>query len=488
MRRSISLRKARAKKLQELKATTTHSLVADSIRHVEEDEEHILTADALRKLGQEKLTREERVKRRRALDTLGVPTFDEFLAQKKLALDKGAIEILQLNIGLYCNQACNHCHVESSPKRTEMMTEEVARRCMHLMEKTPSVTTLDLTGGAPEMNSQFRYLVTEGRRQGKEVIDRCNLTVLSEPGYEDLVQFLADNQVRVVASLPCYSEKNVNTQRGAGVFDKSILGLIKLNQAGYGVEGSGLHLDLIYNPLGAFLPPEQSALEAKYRTELAENFGVVFSSLFTLSNMPIKRFADFLHRRGELAQYMDLLVRNFNPATVQGLMCSNLVSVGYTGAFPVRSSRLRAPALCTSLDGLTPSPWNLMFAHSMHTNAGQMFDCDFNQQLATHMVLKNAKSPEVGLCLGRRGGRQVCFFWASILCVRFYLLGCTLSAMKFPSRARARALALALSLAVSLLLSLVFFSRSFSLCFLSLFISDFLSLCMPGEGDRIRHR
>jgi len=162
------------------------------------------------------------------------------------------------------------------------------------------------------------------------VIDRCNLTVLSEPGHEDLVQFLTDNQVRVVGSLLCYSEKNVNTQRGAGVFDKSIYGLIKLNQAGYGVEGSGLRLDLIYNPLGAFLPPEQSALEAKYCSELAENFSV-FSSPFTLSNMPIKRFADFLHRRGELAQYMDLLVRNFKPSTIHGLMCTNLVSVGYTG-------------------------------------------------------------------------------------------------------------------------------------------------------------
>lgn len=345
---SISLKQARAKKLEELKATTKHSLVAESIKHVEGDEEHIMTAEALRKLGQERLTKEERVKRRRALDTLGVPSFDEFLAQKKLSLEKGKIEILQMNIGLYCNQACNHCHVESSPKRSEMMTEDIARRCMHLMEQTPSVSTLDITGGAPELNSQFRYLVSEGRRQGKEVIDRCNLTVLSEPGQEDLAQFLADNRVRVVASLPCYSEKNVNTQRGSGVFDKSILGLLKLNQLGYGVEGSGLHLDLIYNPLGAFLPPEQAALEAKYRTELADNFGIVFSNLFTLSNMPIKRFADFLHRRGELADYMDLLVRNFNPATVDGLMCTNLVSVGYTGA---------------------------------------MYDCDFNQQLATHMVL-----------------------------------------------------------------------------------------------------
>ena len=328
--------------------STTHSLVAESIKHVEEDEEHMLTAEALRKLGQAQLTKEERVKRRRALDALGVPTFDEFLRQRELSLNKSATEILQLNIGLYCNQACNHCHVESLPKRMEMMSVDVARRCMQLMARTPSVHTLDLTGGAPELNDQFRYLVTEGRRQGKEVIDRCNLTVLSEPGQEDLAQFLADNQVRVVASLPCYSEKNVNTQRGTGVFDKSILGLLKLNQLGYGVEGSGLSLDLIYNPLGAFLPPEQGALESKYRQELADNFGIVFTNLFTLSNMPIKRFADFLHRRGELATYMDLLVRNFNPATVGGLMCTNLISVGHTG---------------------------------------EMFDCDFNQQLATQMAL-----------------------------------------------------------------------------------------------------
>jgi sulfatase maturation enzyme AslB (radical SAM superfamily) len=237
--RSISLKRTRAKKLEELKATTNHSLVAESIKHVEGDEEHIMTAEALRKLGQERLTKEERIKRRRALDTLGVPSFDEFLAQKKLSLHKGKIEILQMNIGLYCNQACNHCHVESSPKRSEMMTEDIARRCMHLMEKTPSVKTLDITGGAPELNSQFRYLVSEGRRQGKEVIDRCNLTVLSEPGQEDLAQFLADNQVRVVASLPCYSEKNVNTQRGSGVFDKSILGLLKLNQLGYSALSRG---------------------------------------------------------------------------------------------------------------------------------------------------------------------------------------------------------------------------------------------------------
>eukprot|EP00287_Rhodomonas_sp_CCMP768_P032628 CAMPEP_0202853586 /NCGR_PEP_ID=MMETSP1389-20130828/90556_1 /ASSEMBLY_ACC=CAM_ASM_000865 /TAXON_ID=302021 /ORGANISM="Rhodomonas sp., Strain CCMP768" /LENGTH=373 /DNA_ID=CAMNT_0049532137 /DNA_START=69 /DNA_END=1190 /DNA_ORIENTATION=- len=319
---------------------------------MEEDAEHMMTAENLRKLGQEALTREERIRRRRALDQFGLPTFAEFLEQaNQPKLSKKPITILQMNIGLYCNQACNHCHVESSPKRTEMMSEQVAKRCMELMERTPSIQTVDITGGAPELNAQFKYLVTEGRRQGKEVIDRCNLTVLSEPGQEGLAEFLAANQVRVVASLPCYSEKNVDTQRGKGVFAKSIQGLLQLNQLGYGVEGSGLTLDLIYNPLGPFLPPEQSALEVKYRQQLADDFGIQFSNLFTLSNMPIKRFADFLHRRGELAQYMDLLVRNFNASTLTGLMCVDLVSIGHDGI---------------------------------------VYDCDFNQQLAIPTPFQDA--------------------------------------------------------------------------------------------------
>ncbi|KAJ1475153.1 hypothetical protein T484DRAFT_1634310 [Baffinella frigidus] len=356
---SISLkeqRSARARNLEDIKSRTGGSLIPESMKHIEEDEEHAFTAENLRKLGQAQLTREERKKRRRALDNLGVPSFDEFLARQEMVLEKKPIEILQLNIGLYCNQACNHCHVESSPKRKEMMSAEVAQRCVELMEACPTVHTLDITGGAPELNDQFRYLVKEGRRLGKEVIDRCNLTVLSEPGQEDLAAFLAENKVRVVASLPCYSEKNVDTQRGRGVFDKSIHGLLQLNQLGYGVPGSGLSLDLVYNPLGAFLPPEQTALEAQYRAKLAEDFGIVFTSLFTLSNMPVKRFADFLHRRGELQQYMELLVRNFNVATVPGLMCTNLVSVGWDG---------------------------------------KIFDCDFNQQLAIPMLQGDAATLKV---------------------------------------------------------------------------------------------
>jgi hypothetical protein len=214
---SISLRDKRSQRLSEMGEKSKQSLVPASLKHIAEDDEHQITAENLRKLGQEKLTMEERKKRRRALDTLGVPSFHAFLKGKGKELVKTDIEILQLNIGLYCNQACNHCHVESSPKRNEMMMPDVAQRCLELARSTPTVKTLDLTGGAPELNQSFRHLVIEGRKMGLEVIDRCNLTVLSEPGQEDLAQFLADNRVRVVASLPCYSEKNVDTQVKLGM-------------------------------------------------------------------------------------------------------------------------------------------------------------------------------------------------------------------------------------------------------------------------------
>ena len=321
-----------------------------------QDEEFQLSAKRLKAMGQKKLTLEERKVRRRALDDLNLPSFKEFLANQQptpLAATRKATEILQLNIGLFCNQACNHCHVESSPERQEMMSEAVAARCLALLEGCSSVHTLDLTGGAPEMNAQFEFLVTGARALDSarieaglpplEIIDRCNLTVLAEPGYENLPHFLAKHKVRVVASLPCYSAKNVDTQRGNKVFERSIAGLKALNDVGYGVPGSGLHLDLVYNPLGAFLPPPQAALEAKYKEELHDAFGVSFSQLFTMTNMPIKRFADFLSRRKELSAYLELLVRNFNPDTVPSLMCTNTVSVGWDG---------------------------------------QVYDCDFNQQLA----------------------------------------------------------------------------------------------------------
>jgi len=334
--------------VQGLEERTKGSLIPETLKAMETDEEFQLTAKALREKGQARMTKEEAVRRRRALDRLGVPSFHEFLAAQSppLAVPRAAPAVLQLNVGLHCNQACAHCHVESSPKRTEAMSQEVADRALALLRASPSLTTLDLTGGAPELHAVFRPLVKAATEAGVEVIDRCNLTVLTEPGQEDLAEFLAANKVRVVASLPCYSAKNVNLQRGSGVFDRSVAGLRKLNELGYGREGTGLHLDLVYNPLGAFLPPPQAALEEKYREELMEHFGIEFNGLFTISNMPIKRFADFLHRRGELEEYMGLLVRTFNPAAVQGLMCRNHLSVRWDGA---------------------------------------LFDCDFNQQLGMGM-------------------------------------------------------------------------------------------------------
>lgn len=303
-------------------------------------------------MGAAKMSKEERLNRRRALDDLGILSFEDFLQDQLKSSEKVTLKrrkapsVLQLNIGLYCNQACAHCHVESSPLRTEeQMANEVVAGCLKLLKESPSITTLDITGGAPELNSAFRYLVSMARdmRPDLEIIDRCNLTVLQEPGQEDLVDFLKDNKVRIVASLPCYSAENVNQQRGNGVFERSIAALLALNQAGYGRPEAGMPaLDLVYNPLGAFLPPEQGKLEAKYKEELDENFGILFDSLFTMTNMPIKRFADFLYRRGELKEYMDLLQRNFNKDTMKSLMCFDTVSIGYDG---------------------------------------KIFDCDFNQQL-----------------------------------------------------------------------------------------------------------
>jgi radical SAM/Cys-rich protein len=278
------------------------SLIPDTLAEMENDAEFQLSAKALRESGQKKLTLEERKKRRRALVDIGIPSFSEFLAQqptppnmKSLEVTRRSAEILQLNIGLYCNQACNHCHVESSPQRTETMDRSVAERCLQLLAESPSVHTLDITGGAPELNAQFRYLVegaraletttTAKRDKPLDIIDRCNLTVLVEPGQEDLVDFLAKNKVRVATSLPCYSAKNVNAQRGNQVFERSLQGLAKLNEAGYGKPGTGLELDLVYNPSGGFLPPPQAALEDKYKEELLEHFGVRFNALFTMTNM-----------------------------------------------------------------------------------------------------------------------------------------------------------------------------------------------------------
>lgn len=339
------------------------SLIADTLQAMKDDGNSSGSLDEQTAVGP-KMTLDEKKIRRRALNNLGIPDFTEFISLK-LNSDEGSLrnapidnarkfamhkrntaEVLQLNIGLYCNQACSHCHVESSPRRKEMMSIETADRCLSLLEASPSVKVLDITGGAPELNMSFRHLIREARKlrpskKDLDIIDRCNLTVVHEPGQEDLIDFLADHSVHIVASLPCYSAKNVNMQRGKGVFDRSISALLAFNEVGYGINES-LHLDLVYNPLGPFLPPPQDKLSEKYKEELLSQFGIHFNNLYTMTNMPIKRFADFLYRRGELESYMDLLARNFNISTLSGLMCRNTVSVGWDG---------------------------------------RVYDCDFNQQL-----------------------------------------------------------------------------------------------------------
>jgi radical SAM/Cys-rich protein len=263
-----------------------------------------------------------------------VPTadFQDTLRQHGLGeLRRREVTTLQINVGKLCNQACHHCHVEAGPKRTEIMPAHVAERIIKLLSATPSIHTVDITGGAPELNANFRWLVRESRRMGKHIIDRCNLTVLFEPGQESLAEFLAANQVEITASLPCYTESNVDQQRGKGAFEKSIRALRLLNAIGYGRKASGLTLNLVYNPLGASLPPQQEKLEADYKKQLRENFAIEFDRLFTITNMPIKRFAEFLFREGKQEAYMALLTNHFNPATVNGLMCRDLVSIGWDG-------------------------------------------------------------------------------------------------------------------------------------------------------------
>lgn len=287
------------------------------------------------------------------------PDFDAALQARGMpGLTRGQVTTLQVNVGKRCNMACHHCHVEASPKRTEIMSRAVAEKVIDVLAANPSIQVLDITGGAPELNPNFQWMVAEARRLERQVIDRCNLTILLEPGQEGLAQFLAEHQVGIVASLPCYSPKNVEQQRGKGVFGQSIEALGRLNALGYGHPGSALRLDLVYNPGGAFLPPAQAQLEADYRDVLQRSFGIHFHHLLTVTNMPIKRFADWLARNNAHESYMRLLVNHFNPATVSGLMCRSLLSVGWDG---------------------------------------KLFDCDFNQMLE--------------LPLGARGRREAWTLW-----------------------------------------------------------------------------
>ena len=241
-----------------------------------------------------------------------------------------ALDTLQVNLGYTCNQACLHCHVNASPDRKEMMARETIDQILEVLS-AGRIGTLDVTGGAPELNPHFRHLVRNARAVGVRVIDRCNLTIINEPGFEDLAEFLACERVEIVASLPCYTKENVDRQRGDHVFGSSILALQKLNAQGYGRPDTGLVLNLVYNPLGPSLPPAQDRLEATYKRELAEHFGIVFDHLYTLANMPIARFGSMLVSQGKFADYMRLLRGAHNPDNLDGVMCRSLVSVDYRG-------------------------------------------------------------------------------------------------------------------------------------------------------------
>jgi radical SAM/Cys-rich protein len=259
-------------------------------------------------------------------------SFDRSLAAHRLApLARSETTTLQVNVGLRCDLACHHCHVEAGPKRTEALGEALALRVLAVLERNPQLATLDLTGGAPELNPHFRGLARGARALGRRVIDRCNLTVLLEPGQEDTAEFLARERVEVVASLPCHTPGNVDAQRGKNVYERSLAALRALNALGYARPESGLALSLVYNPLGAFLPAPQQQLEADYQRELGA-LGIAFDRLLTITNMPIKRFARELARSGKHAEYMALLVNHFNAATVSSLMCRDTLSVAWDGA------------------------------------------------------------------------------------------------------------------------------------------------------------
>ncbi|MEK7222484.1 MAG: arsenosugar biosynthesis radical SAM (seleno)protein ArsS [Nitrospirota bacterium] len=263
---------------------------------------------------------------------LALAAFDKTLAERGHApLRALRIDTLQVNVGKLCNQTCTHCHVDAGPARTEIMTRETADAVLDAVRRNPEIRTVDITGGAPEMNPHFEYLVEQCRAMGRRVMDRCNLTVFFVRDKQHLPKFLADHQVEVIASLPCYLEENVDQQRGKGVYGRSIEALRLLNALGYGREGTGLALNLVYNPLGPKLPPPQADLEADYRDELAKRFGIRFNRLYTITNMPISRFLDDLHRSGQYEAYMEKLITSFNPASVDGLMCRSLVNVNWDG-------------------------------------------------------------------------------------------------------------------------------------------------------------
>lgn len=259
------------------------------------------------------------------------PHFDQEWSEQGLSpLRASGIEVLQVNVGKLCNQTCHHCHVDAGPDRREAMSRETAEACLRVLAES-DIPTLDITGGAPEMNRQFRLLAAEARKLGRRVIDRSNLTILLAPGFDDLPEFLAEHEVEVVASLPCYLEENCDSQRGDGVFRRSIEALRRLNALGYGQPGSELLLTLVYNPIGSSLPPSQAELEEAYRQELRTRYGVEFSRLFTITNLPISRFLVDLLETGQYEPYMQKLVEAFNPVAAEGVMCRTMLSVDWRG-------------------------------------------------------------------------------------------------------------------------------------------------------------
>ncbi len=273
-------------------------------------------------------------------------TFDRVLNAEELVLRRTLPEVLQINVGKLCNLTCIHCHVNAGPNRREIMTRETVEAILGWLDGPGAgVGTVDLTGGAPEMIPDFCYLVSEVRKRGRHVMDRCNLTILLESGYENLADFLCKHEVEIVASMPCYEPENVEQQRGQGVFDASIEALQLLNRLGYGRKDS-LPLHLVYNPNGAFLPGDQPALEEAYKEQLRAVFGIEFNRLYTITNLPIARFASWLRHNDEYEHYMDVLREAFNPSAVEGLMCRNTISVGWQG---------------------------------------EVYDCDFNQQLGLQL-------------------------------------------------------------------------------------------------------
>ena len=294
------------------------------------------------------------------------------------ALRRGRLETLQVNLGYKCNQSCLHCHVNAGPARTELMSRETIGDVLAFIA-VAGIKTLDVTGGAPELNPHFRELVNRARELGVRVIDRCNPTILEEPGQEDLAGFLAGNQVEITASLPCYTEELVDRQRGKGVYEKSVAGLLRLNALGYGAPDSGLMLNLVYNPQGPSLPPGQESLEADYKRELGGKYGIIFNQLYTLANMPIQRFGSTLVSKGQFNDYMTLLKGAHRDENLEAVMCRTLVSVDWQGA---------------------------------------VYDCDFNQMLGLPLALDDKPRPQLSDLIGRD-------LAGNPIAVRDHCYGCT---------------------------------------------------------------